>query len=271
MEAYSMPMSLKEMLRRGDAVLGTLMPVPSPEVAEILSLAGYDCVLLDAEHGALTSETLQAMARACRGAGVAVLARVPENHPKRILQALDCGCLGVMVPQVETPEHAAAAVAATKYAPQGFRSLAGATPAARWGAVPLPDHVVASNAETITILQIETRGGLEAVDRIARVAGVDVLFIGPSDLSLSLGHPGQAGHPDVQAAIRRIIDTGRSAGVSVGILALTPDDVRTYRQLGATMFLDSMPRLLLRAAQAQVVGMREAAGRSPASALGGSR
>jgi len=266
-----MPTSLREMIRRGDAVLGSLMPVPSPEVAEILSLAGYDCVLLDTEHGAITSETLQEMARACRGAGVAPLARVPDNHPKRILQALDCGCLGVMVPQVETAEQAAAAVAATKYAPEGSRSLAGATPAARWGAVPLPDHVVSSNAETITILQIETRGGLEAVDRIARVAGVDVLFIGPSDLSQSLGHPGQPGHPDVQAAIRRIIDSGRNAGVAVGILALTADDVRVHRELGATVFLDSMPRLLLRSAQTQITGMREAAGRSAASALRGSR
>lgn len=251
--------SLRERLRKGEAVLGTILPLPSPEVAEIIGLAGYDCILLDTEHGPLTSETLQTMARACKTANAVPLVRVPENNPKTILRALDCGCTGVMVPQVETPEQAAAAVAATKYAPLGTRSLAGATPAARWGAAPLADHVAASNAATINLLQIETRRGLEAVAAIARVPGVDVLFIGPSDLSLSLGHPGQPGHPDVQAAFRQIIETGLAAGVSVGILALTPDEVRTYRQLGVTLFMDSVPRLIFRAGQAQVASMREAA------------
>ncbi len=251
--------SLKDRLRNDDTVLGTILPLGSPDVAEIIGLAGYDCILLDTEHGPLTPETLQAMARACRAVDVAPLVRVPENNPKTILRALDCGCTGVMVPQVETPQQAAAAVAATKYAPEGTRSLAGATAAARWGTVPLADHVVRSNAATINLLQIETRRGLEAVEAIARVPGVDVLFIGPSDLSLSLGHPGQPGHPDVQAAFRRIIQTGLAAGVSVGILALTADDVRTYRQLGVTVFLDSVPRLILWAGQAQVASMREAA------------
>ncbi len=251
--------SLKERLRNGDTLLGTILPLQSPEVADIIGLAGYDCILLDTEHGPLTSETLQAMARACTGANTVPLVRVPDNNAKTILRALDCGCAGVMVPQVETVEQAAAAVAATKYAPEGIRSLAGATVAARWGAIPLADHVTASNATTINLLQIETRRGLDAVEAIARVPGVDVLFIGPSDLSLSLGYPAQLGHPAVQAAFRRIIETGLAAGVSVGILALTADDVRTYRQLGVSVFMDSVPRLILRAGQAQVAGMREAA------------
>jgi 2-keto-3-deoxy-L-rhamnonate aldolase RhmA len=250
---------LKDRLRNGDVVLGTILPLPSPEVAEIIGLAGYDCVLLDAEHGPLTHETLQAMARACRSVGAAPLVRVPDHHPKQILRALDCGCVGVMAPQVETAEQAAAVVAATRYAPQGIRSLAGATPAARWGAVPLAEHVARSNASAVSVLQVETRRGLASVEEIARVPGVDVLFVGPADLSQSLGHPGETGHPDVQAAFRRIIEAGRAAGVAVGILALTPGDVRGYRRLGVTMFLDSAPRLLLRASQAQAAGMREAA------------
>jgi 4-hydroxy-2-oxoheptanedioate aldolase len=250
---------LKERLRNGEVVLGTLLPLPSPEVAEIIGIAGYDCIVLDSEHGPLTPETLQAMARACRAGGVVPLVRVTDHNPKQILRALDSGCLGVMVPQVETAEQAAAMVAATKYAPQGNRSLAGATAAARWGAVPLADHVVSSNAATVNVLQVETRRGLDAVEDIARVPGVDVLFIGPSDMSVSLGHPGELGHPDVQRAFRRIIEAGRVAGVTVGILALTADDVRTYRSLGVSMFLDSAPRLVLRAGQAQVKSMREAA------------
>lgn len=251
--------AFKERLHRGDAVLGTILPIPSPEVAEIIGLAGYDCIMLDTEHGPLTTETVQGMVRACRVANVVPLARVPENHPKQILRALDSGCLGVMVPQVETPEQAAAAVAATKYAPQGMRSLAGSTAAGLWGRVPLAEFVATSNAATVTVLQVETRRGLEAVEEIARIPGIDVLFIGPTDLSTSLGHPGEMSHPDVQAAFSRVIQTGRTAGVPVGILALTPDDVRTYRSMGATLFLDGVPRLLLRAAQAQVQGMREAA------------
>ncbi len=250
---------LKDRVRRGDPVFGTILSIPSPEVAEVAGLAGYDFLLLDMEHGPLTVELLEGLVRACRAVNVVPLARVPEDHPKTILRALDVGCVGVMIPQVETPQQAQAAVAATKYAPEGTRSLAGATAAAWWGKVPMPDHVAASNAATMNVLQIETRRGLEAVEAIARTPGVDVLFIGPSDLSQSLGHPGAVAHPDVQAAIRRIISAGRSAGVPVGILALTPEDVQAYRAQGATMFMDSLPRLLLRACQDQVQKMREAA------------
>jgi 4-hydroxy-2-oxoheptanedioate aldolase len=251
--------AFKERLHAGDAVLGTILPIPSPDVAEIIGLAGYDCIMLDTEHGSLTTETLAEMVRACRAANVVPLARVPENHPKQILRALDSGCVGVMVPQVETPEQASAAVAATKYAPQGIRSLAGATPAAWWGTVPVADHVAASNAATVVVLQVETGRGLDAVEAIARIPDVDVLFIGPSDLSVSLGHPGEMSDPLVQAGVRRIIETGHRAGVPVGILALSADEVRTYRSLVVALFLDSAPRLVLRAARTQVQGMREGA------------
>src|SRR5208282_5285880 len=116
--------------------------------------------LLDGEHGPLGPEQWLAMARACRAAGATPIARVPDHRPKQVLQALDVGCLGVMIPQIETVEQAAAAVAATKYAPEGTRSLAGGTPAASWGLVPLADHVAASNAAVLNVLQIETRRGL---------------------------------------------------------------------------------------------------------------
>ena len=250
---------LKDKIHRREAVFGTILPLPSPEVAEIAGLSGYDCLLLDTEHGPVTPDILGAMVRACRAVGVVPLARVREHHPKTILSALDVGCLGVMVPQVETPEQAQALVAATKYAPAGIRSLAGATAAAEWGRVPVRDHVNASNAGIINLLQIETRTGLDAVESIARVPGVDVLFIGPGDLSQGLGHPGAATHPDVQAAISRIIRAGQAAGVPVGILALTPDDVKTYHALGANVFLDSLPRTLLWACQDQVKKLRDAA------------
>ena len=253
---------IRDKVHKGESVFGTLLPVPSPEVVEILGLAGYDFLMLDMEHGPITVDVLGGLVRACRAVGLVPMTRVPEDHPKTILRALDVGCVGVMVPQVETPQQAQAAVAATRYAPAGTRSLAGATAAASWGKAPLSDHIAASNAAVMSVLQIETRRGLEAVEAIARIPGVDVLFIGPSDLSQSLGHPGAPAHPDVQAAIRRIIGAGRAAGVPVGMLALTPDDVRTYSALGATVFLDSLPRLLLRSCQGQVQGMREAAVRA---------
>jgi 4-hydroxy-2-oxoheptanedioate aldolase len=256
---------LGDRVRRGEAVFGTILPIPSPEVAEIAGIAGYDCLLLDMEHGPITEEILGGLVRACRAVGVVPMARVPNDHPKTILRALDVGCVGVMVPQVETPEQARAAVAATRYAPAGIRSLAGGTAAASWGQVPIADHVARSNAAVMNLLQIETRRGYEAVAAIAAVPGVDVLFIGPSDLSQGLGHPGAVAHPDVQQAIRRIITAGRAAGVAVGILALTPEDAQTYHGWGATMFLDSLPRLLLRGCQAQLQKMREAASRAGAA------
>jgi 2-keto-3-deoxy-L-rhamnonate aldolase RhmA len=252
---------VKQRLRAGEAMFGTICPLPSPEIVEIIGVAGYDCVLIDLEHGPLDVETVQAMGRACRAAGLVPLARVPDANPKTILRMLDSGCLGVMVPQVETPEQAADVVAACRYPPAGRRSLAGNTVAARWGAVPAADHVPASNDAVMAIVQIETRRGLEAADAVARTPGLDMLFIGPNDLSTSLGHPGQMRHPDVQHAIRRILRAAKDAGTMSGILALEPADVEAYRPQGAGLFLDSMGRLLLRAAQAQIAGLRDAAAR----------
>jgi 4-hydroxy-2-oxoheptanedioate aldolase len=252
---------VKSRIRAGEAMFGTICPLPSPEVVEIIGVAGYDCVLIDLEHGPLDVETVQAMGRACRAAGIVPLARVPDANPKTILRMLDSGCLGVMVPQVETPEAAADVVAACRYPPAGRRSLAGNTVAARWGVVPAADHVVASNDAVMAIVQIETRRGYDAVAAIARTPGLDMLFIGPNDLSTSLGHPGEMRHPEVQEAIRRILRAAKDAETMSGILALDGQDVETYRPQGAGLFLDSTGRTLLRAAQAQVAGLREAAAR----------
>ena len=111
----------------------------------------------------------------------------------------------------------------------------------------------------MAIIQIETRRGLEAVEAIARTPGLDMLFIGPNDLSTSLGHPGQMRHTDVQQAIRRILRAAKEAETMSGILALEPPDIETYRPQGAGLFLDGIGRVLLRAAQAQVAGLRDAA------------
>jgi 4-hydroxy-2-oxoheptanedioate aldolase len=256
---------VKTKIRAGEAVFGTICPLPSPEVVEIIGVAGYDCVLIDLEHGPIDVETVQAMGRACRATGIAPLARVPDANPKTILRMLDSGCLGVMVPQIETPEAAADVVAACRYPPMGRRSLAGNTVAARWGVVPAADHVVASNDAVLSIVQIETRRALENVEAIAQTPGLDMIFIGPNDLSTSLGHPGQMRHPEVQEAIRRILRAAKTAETLSGILALEPADVETYRPQGAGLFLDSAGRMLLRAAQVQVAGLREAASRVTAS------
>ena len=256
---------VKTKIRAGEAVFGTICALPSPEVVEIIGVAGYDCVLIDLEHGPVDVETVQAMGRACRATGIVPLARVPDANAKTILRMLDSGCLGVMVPQIETPEQAADVVAACRYPPAGRRSLAGNTVAARWGVVPAVDHVAASNDAVLSIVQIETRRGLEAVDAIARTPGLDMVFIGPNDLSTSLGHPGQMRHPEVQEAIRRILRAAKTAETLSGILALEPADVETYRPQGAGLFLDGIGRLLLRAAQAQVAGLRDAAARATAT------
>jgi 2-keto-3-deoxy-L-rhamnonate aldolase RhmA len=255
---------VKAKIRAGEAAFGTICALPSPEVVEIIGVAGYDCVLIDLEHGPLDVETVQAMGRACRATGIVPLARVPDANPKTILRMLDSGCLGVMVPQIETPEQAADVVAACRYPPAGRRSLAGNTVAANWGIVPAADHVAASNDAVLSIVQIETRRGLDAVEKIVRTPGLDMVFIGPNDLSTSLGYPGQMRHPEVQDAIRRILRAAKDAETLSGILALEPQDVETYRPQGAGLMLDGIGRLVLRAAQAQVKALRDAAVRLPA-------
>src|SRR5215212_1791234 len=193
---------MKEKLRAGDAVFGVSVMIPSPQIVEMIGAAGFDWVLLDCEHGTLTIESVELMAMAAEACGITAIARPVTRSPEHILQVLDRGVMGVQVPHVNTAEEAREAVAAVKYHPRGRRGLAAGTRAAAYDAHgTLADYVREANDATLIAIQIEDEAAIHNVDELLQVEDIDVFFVGPSDLSQSMGHPGNPKAPVVARAI----------------------------------------------------------------------
>jgi len=225
--------SFKDRLNAGQPLLGLWQALANPYTAEICAGAGYDWLLFDGEHAPNTVQTLLAQLQAVAPYPVEPVARVPIGDPAIIKQYLDIGFRTLLVPMMESAEQARHMVAATRFPPHGIRGVASATSrASRFGA---DTGYVATAHETVTlIVQIESRAGLDALDRIAQVDGVDALFIGPADLAASLGHLGDPRHLDVQAAIADALARIARAGKPAGIFALSPDDARARIADGVT-------------------------------------
>src|SRR3990170_2888988 len=192
----------KKKLRAGEPVFGVSVMIPSPQIVEIIGGAGFDWVLLDCEHGTLTLESVELMAMAAEACGITAIARPVTRSPEHILQVLDRGAMGVQVPHVDTAEEAGQVVAAVKYHPLGQRGLAAGTRAAVYDSHgTLADHVKAANDATLIAIQIEEQAAIDNIDELLKVDDIDVFFIGPSDLSQSMGHPGNPRAPAVADAI----------------------------------------------------------------------
>ena len=226
----------KQALRDKRAQIGLWVGLADHYTTEICAGAGFDWLLLDGEHSPndLRSLLQQAQVIAAYPASHAI-ARVPMGHghvgQALIKQYLDLGIQTLLVPMVDTAEQARELVRSMRYPPGGVRGMGGAR-ASRWGRY--PNYAKEANAQVCLLVQVETREALDNLEAIAAVEGVDGIFIGPADLSASLGHVGNAGHPEVQAAIEGAIARINAAGKAAGIL--TPDETlaRRYLELGAT-------------------------------------
>jgi 4-hydroxy-2-oxoheptanedioate aldolase len=235
---------IKAKLVRGEPALGVSIMFASPQLVEIVGRLGFDWVLLDCEHGTISVESLELMTMAAEATGITAIARPRTSSPDAILEVLERGVMGVQVPHVNTAEQARAIVEAVKYHPLGRRGLAARTRPAGYGIeISLDDHARRSNEETLICVQIEEKEALDNLEDILDVQGVDVFFLGPSDLSQSLGHPGRADHPDVRGAMHRafstIIGRGKSAG-SAG----SAKRWHEYREHGATYLYTHLPTIL---------------------------
>lgn len=218
----------------GEVLTGCFCNMGSTVSVEIAGHAGFDFLLLDLEHGAGDLETLYRQLQVAAGTPAAALVRVAWNEPPRFKRALDAGADGIMVPYVRTPEEAAAAVAAMRYPPAGVRGVASSVRAARFGAQ-FAEYRAGSDAGLLTVLQIETADGVDAAREIAAVDGADVLFVGPNDLSFSMGLPQQFDHPDFIDALERVAGGARAAGKAAGILLQTLDQVPAAVERGYTV------------------------------------
>ncbi len=201
--------------------VGTLLTFSAPEVAEILSLCGFNWLFIDMEHGALGIESAQHTLQAIRG-NCSALVRAPENSAVWIKRVLDIGCDGVIVPQVNSAEDACRAVAATKYPPLGARSV-GIGRAHGYG-LSFGEYVATANENVALIVQVEHIEAVQRLDEILQVKGIDAVLIGPYDLSGSMNLLGQVKSEPVQAAIRQIKEKCRRQSMPFGIFVLNPAD-----------------------------------------------
>jgi 2-dehydro-3-deoxyglucarate aldolase len=240
------PNQFRADLRARKRLIGCWVSFGSPITAEVLGLAGFDWLLLDGEHAPNDVLSLIPQLMALKDSASAPMVRPPWNEPVIIKRLLDAGFYNFLMPYVESEEEARRAVASTRYPPEGFRGVSVSQRGNRYGTV--PGYFQGVNEQICVTVQIETRKGMDAVDAIAAVDGIDGLFVGPGDLSAALGHLGNPSHPEVQEAIKYIFDRSHAAGKASGILAPVEADARRYLDWGATFVAVGADLGLFRAA-----------------------
>ncbi len=223
---------LKQRLLAGETVYGPFLRLATPAVVEIFGHAGFDFCIIDTEHGALSVETVENMVRAAQCAGITPIVRTSFNTPWMILRALDAGAQGVQVPGVGTGQEAAAVARGARFHPEGERGVCRTTRAAQYSHVPAVDYFPGANHETLVIIHVEGAAGVENLDAILAVPGIDLIFLGPYDLSQYLGLTGQVEHPRVIALLHELIERIRHARLCVGIYTDKPERVAYWREAG---------------------------------------
>ncbi len=238
-------------------LIGTFAAIPHPVAIEVVAAAGPDFICIDAEHSQIGRELIENLIRASDVHHVPALVRVPGHAPESIAGVLDAGAAGVLVPRVSTAAHAKAAVAATRYPPVGERGV-GPGRAAGYG-YRIPDYLKSANESLVLAIQIETAEGLANVEEIVAVEGIDVIFIGPGDLSVSINALGPEGAAKLEAAILTITQAAIKAGKTVGIFRPSADDVAKWSQAGISFYLLASDTMFLGASLAAgVISARDA-------------
>jgi 4-hydroxy-2-oxoheptanedioate aldolase len=220
----------KRALAEGRTVFGAWLMSGSPATAEALGVCGFDFLVVDMEHTPLETHHMVDTLRAIAGTPASAVVRMPWNDMVMIKRALDGGAQSILMPFVQSAEEAERAVAFTRYPPEGVRGVAGSHRGNRWGTV--PNYFKSATDELCVMVQIETMAALEQLPKIAAVPGIDSIFIGPADLSASMGHLGDIGHADVQATLRDAAQQCKAAGKPAGIIGANPELVAKYVQYG---------------------------------------
>ena len=209
--------SLKQRLRNGEQVLGTMVTsFASPDIAKILQVCGFDFMIVDCEHGSFTTREVANIIAVARGIGMPTLVRIPEMRREHALKFMEMGASGLLLPNTESAEQAKMLVDCTKYAPLGHRGVSLSRPHTDFKKVSGATYMPEANDETILMCQIESRKGVENVEEIIAVEGIDVAFIGPNDMTQDYGILGQFEHPEIVAAFERIVAAAEANGKWAG-------------------------------------------------------
>ena len=225
--------SIRERALNGELLTGTFINLGNSMTAEMAGASGFDWVLLDVEHGSGDQDDLKHQIQAVSATPAATIVRIEANATPRYKRVLDLGASGVMCPYVSSVSEAEQVVASMQYPPRGIRGVAKLNRGSGFG-VHFDEYFAHAHELLTTVVQIETLEGLAAVDDIAAVEGVDVLFIGPLDLSVNLGIPQQFDHPDFIAAKKRIVNAAHRNGKAAGLLLLSADQVGPVVEEGFT-------------------------------------
>lgn len=228
-------MTLKQKLAAGQVVVGTFVKTPSPIVVEVLAMTALDCLVLDAEHAPFDRGVIDGCIMAARAGGKDVLVRTPSAAPEHILNALDCGATGVLVPHVRSAAEARDLVRVAHYG-AGGRGYAGSSRGGGYATKPMATHLADSAERTVIVAQIEDPEAVDDIDAIAAVSGIDALFVGRADLTVSYGAASQD-DPRVIAALDVVCAAGRAHGRPTGLFLAREGDAPAWTQKGARLFL----------------------------------
>lgn len=242
--------SLKDKIQRREPLLGVFVKTADMHVVEVLATTGYDFIILDAEHSPFGIDSLDQCVMAARGSDLPALVRVANSSVSEILQALDIGAAGVLVPHIKSAETAALAVQAAHYMPGG-RGFSASHRAGAYGSIPVADYIEASKHATIVIGQVEDVEAVDNIEEIVAVDGVDALFIGPADLTISYGL-GDWVAPTVEEAINKVCRSADKAERALGIFQSSMDKVAGYKNKGVNIFAISTDQALLAKAAREV-------------------
>lgn len=249
---------LKARIANKERLYGIFVMLPSPAVVEMCGYAGFDFVILDAEHGAAGTETLENQLRAADASGIPAIVRVSSRAPDNILHAMDAGANGILVPHVITADDASTVIRAAHFPPHGMRGMATTSRAGRHGLTTPADYIARARNETVVICQIEDGAALPNVASIARTPDLDAVFVGPADLATSMGRPGEPGHPEVVAAVGRIKqDVQAARGPALANFARTESDAAALAKQGFSVLCLSTTAIFSRRLADLVVGLKQ--------------
>lgn len=238
--------AFKAALKNRQSQIGIWVSIPDPANVELLSNCGYDWILLDAEHTPMESTGVMPLLRAAAPYPVTAIVRPGWNDAVDIKRLLDGGAQTLLIPFVQNADEARAAVAATRYPPQGIRGVSGLSRASGFGAV--SDYATRAQDEICVLVQVETVEATEHLDEIAAIEGLDGVFIGPADMAASMGHLGNPSHPEVKARILETIRRLTELGMPAGILSTDQDFLRDAAEAGAVFIAVDLDTTLLRRA-----------------------
>lgn len=227
--------SLRRALSEGRLLLGPFCKLATPQNMEIFGYAGFDFVILDCEHGPLSAETVENLVRAAKVTGLHALVRVPHNEPASIDRILDVGAAGIIVPRISTAEEARKLACAARYAPDGERGLCRYVRAAKYSKMDRYQYLKEANRDVLVIAMIESAEGFGNLPGILATKGIDAIFVGPYDLSQSLGIPGQVDAPEVEHMMTTIVSQAHRAGVATATFVESPEGAKKWADVGVQM------------------------------------